>query len=487
MSVSLVLSTAPVSLSERYGVFAGAANTEPSFGLACLGAVALEAGANVAIVEAAAGNLALPEARERILSHTPDLLGLSATTSGIEAAAELASQVKQARPACTVLIGGCHATALPGETLAAYPGFDMVVMREGERTLAEVIRETWRGAVPVTGVPGTAERCDGAVRINEPRELIDNLDCLPLPAWQLLDGFPRAFRPSPARLRRWPCASVVLTRGCPNRCTFCDRSVFGRQCRAYSPGYAVKMIRDLRDRFGVREILIEDDTFIISRARVTEFCDRLLAENLDITWSCLGRADRVTPELLAHMRKAGCWHIAYGIESGDPGILAQVNKNLDIEQIYNALQWSRTAGLRTKGFFMVGFPGETQDSIDATRRLAVSLPLDDISVMLLAPFPGCELYATAHQAGTFDCDWRKMTTIEPVFVPEGFTRRDLEDARARLLREFYLRPRIIARQVRHLLGRPRAALATFRGFLAFLNVISGRGVREEAPEAEATP
>jgi anaerobic magnesium-protoporphyrin IX monomethyl ester cyclase len=263
----------------------------------------------------------------------------------------------------------------------------------------------------------------------------------------------------------------VLTRGCPNRCTFCDRSVFGRMCRAYTPAYAVRMIKQLREAYGVREILIEDDTFIISRKRVAEFCELLLEQKIDITWSCLGRADRVTPELLALMRKAGCWHITYGIESGDAAILKSVNKNLDIPQITQALQWSRAAGLQTKGFFIVGFPGETEATLAATREVALDLPLDDISVMLLQPFPGSEIYGTAADMGTFNCDWRKMTTLEATFIPDGFTKASLETARTQLMRDFYFRPGLMLRQALHLITRPRAAWATFLGFLAFLQVL----------------
>ncbi len=473
MNARLVLATAPVSLAERYGAFAGAANTEPSFGLACLAASARDAGADVAIVEAAAGNLPLGETLGRILTFNPNVVGLTATTSGIEAAAALAARIKREHPEILVLIGGCHGTALPDDTLEHYSGFDLAVVGEGELTLVDILRAMDGGQAIPAGIVGTVERRDGTIHHNPPRDLIHELDTLPLPAWDLLEGFPRAFRPSPARIRRWPCASVVLTRGCPNRCTFCDRSVFGRMCRAYTPAYAVGMIKQLREKYGVREILIEDDTFIISRKRVAEFCKRLLDQKIDVTWSCLGRADRVTPDLLTLMRKAGCWHITYGIESGDADILKSVNKNLDIPQITQALDWSRAARLQTKGFFIVGFPGETEATLAATRDLALSLPLDDVSVMLLQPFPGSEIYSTASEMGTFNCDWRKMTTLEATFIPSGFTKESLEAARTQLMRDFYFRPGLMLRQAIHLAARPRAAWATFQGFLAFLKVLKG--------------
>jgi radical SAM superfamily enzyme YgiQ (UPF0313 family) len=227
-------------------------------------------------------------------------------------------------------------------------------------------------------------------------------------------------------------------------------------------------MKDLRYHYGVKEILIEDDTFIVSSQRVQELCERIISEKMDITWSCLGRADRVSPELLSLMKSAGCWHISYGIESGDPNILKGMKKNLNIEQIKKAVRWSKEAGVYTKGFFMVGFPEESEASLSATLSLAKSLHLDDISVMQLTPFPGSQLYETAEQHGEFERDWRKMNTLDTVFIPHGFSRRDLEAARAEILRKFYLRPGIIFRQIRRVALNPRVALSLLKGFFSFL-------------------
>ncbi len=470
MPIRLALVSSPISIGERYGLFSGAANTEPSFGLVCLAAVAQEAGATVRIVEASSQNLSVEQTQKEILRFEPDLVGITATTAGIVAAGVLAQSLKEMRPGIINLIGGCHVTALPEETLLTFPGFDVAVLGEGEETLKDILCHMDKGRDALQGVAGTAVREGKKVRTNLPRPLIRNLDDLPLPAWSLLGGFPRKFRPSPSRIKRWPCASIVLTRGCPNQCVFCDRSVFGNQCRAYSPEYALGLMKDLRYHYGVKEILIEDDTFIVSSQRVRELCERIISEKMDITWSCLGRADRVSPELLSLMKKAGCWHISYGIESGDPDILKGMKKNLNIEQIKKAVHWSKEAGVYTKGFFMVGFPDESEASMSATLSLVMSLPLDDISVMQLTPFPGSQLYDTAEQYGEFERDWRKMNTLDTVFVPHGFSKRDLEATRAEILRKFYLRPSIIYRQIRRVALNPRVALSLFKGFFAFLMV-----------------
>lgn len=454
MKRKLVLATAPVSLEARYGRFAAAASTQPSLALLQLGAVARAAGWQVAVEEAAAWNRSVAATAQRILAEDPELVGISATTVGIVAAGELAAQLKQARPDLVIIVGGSHVTALPQDTLTACPAFDLACVGEGEDTLRELLDTLAAGVPRPWRLAGTAERADETVILNPPRAFIADLDRLPMPDWSLLAGFPGAFRPSPARIRREPCASVVLTRGCPNQCTFCDRSVFGRSVRAYSPEYAVRMVQALANGYGVREILIEDDTFTISRERVAAFARLLREQQIDVTWSCLGRVDRVTPELLHDMRAAGCWHISYGIESADPDVLARIRKRITPEQVVQALRWTRAAGLRSKGFFIVGLPGETAASMETTRRFLRHALLDDISIMQLTPFPGSEIYEKVNELGVFHGDWQRMNMLNTVFTPHGLTRAQLETARARMYRTFYTRPDVLARQVRHVAAHP---------------------------------
>jgi anaerobic magnesium-protoporphyrin IX monomethyl ester cyclase len=468
MSFKLLLVSSPLTLEQRYGRLAWAGSTQPSFGLACLAAVARESGVEVRLLDAAAENLSVAASFQEVMKFEPDMVGIGSTTAGIVASGDLAARIKNHRPHTLIVVGGCHATALPEETLSEFSGFDVAVIGEGEATFLEMLSSIKaNGSIP-DNLAGTAVRSEGKVLSNKPREYIRILDELPLPAWSLFRNFPHAFCPSPARVKRYPCASVVLTRGCPNRCVFCDRSVFGNFCRSYSPKYAVAMFKDLRENYGVKEILVEDDTFVLVKRRVQEFCERLIAEKVDVSWSCLGRADQVALDLLKIMRRAGCWHISYGIESGNADILAAMGKNLEIQQIERAVRWSKEAGLRTKGFFMVGFPGESQASLAETRKMVKSLPLDDISVMQVTPFPGSELFAIADQLGTFERDWTKMTTLETVFIPHGLTRKDLETASTRLVRDFYLQPRKLLAKLAQALLNPRLAWRLVKAFGAWV-------------------
>lgn len=474
MACRVFLTTAPTTLESRYGRFAVAGSTQPSFGLVCLAAVALKEGHEVKVVDAAAENLTVDETVQEVVRFRPDVIGISATTVGIVAAGELAASVKRKLPDALTAVGGPHVTALPAETLAEFPSVDMGVIGEGEETLVDLLSAVAKKKGVPESILGTVVRIDGRVTVHQRRPLISDLDQLPLPAWSHLRGFPGLFRPSFSRLKRLPCCSVVLTRGCPNRCLFCDRSVFGNKCRSYSPTYALNMIKDLRYNYGVKEILIEDDTFVVDRRRVEEFCQFFIDEKVDVTWSCLGRADRMTPELLQLMKRAGCWNVAYGIESGDEIILKAMSKKLTIKQIEEAVSWSHEAGLVTRGFFMVGFPGETHDSMAATMDLVERLPLDDISVMQLTPFPGTDLYLRAEEFGTFDKDWKKMNSLNTVFVPLGLTTEDMEKARNRMIKAFYLRPRIVFSKLLQAVATPPLMLALLRGIWIWL-----RGVVHE--------
>ena len=152
--------------------------------------------------------------------------------------------------------------------------------------------------------------------------MIKNLDDLPFPAWDLLDNFPRGYKPAAFKCKRLPATYIISARGCPHLCIFCDTSVFSRQYRAFSAEYIIEMINFLQLNFGIKEIIFEDDTFVIFKKRLILLCETLIKKKINISWSCNGRADAVKPDILRLMKKAGCWQISYGIESGDPEILA---------------------------------------------------------------------------------------------------------------------------------------------------------------------
>ena len=303
------------------------------------------------------------------------------------------------------------------------------------------------------------------------RPFIADLDSLPFPAWDLLEGFPQRYLPAPFKVRQLPATTLVTTRGCPNTCIFCDRSVFGSSCHAYSAEYVVRQMTELYHRYGIREFSFEDDTFITFKSRLQDICNRLIELGLDISWTCLGRVNHVTADNLRLMKRAGCWQISFGIESGSQEILSLINKRIRLDQVRQAVRLSREAGIRTKGFFILGHPGETRETMRMTIDFALELPLDDISVCHMTPFPGTELHARAAEFGDFDPDWGAMNLLNIVFIPNGLTRNDLLSAQKELIRRFYFRPRIITDYGKRLVRNPAMALGLWNGFRSLIRSI----------------
>lgn len=460
----------PNSLIERYGKLAGAGSSSPALGILLLAALARRHGHTVTVIDTAALEIGMEQVLEQVSRFEPDVVGFSSTTLGICSAASLAEHIKERLPNTIVMVGGPHVSAAPAETMRRFPSFDLAVVGEGEDTLIELL-DALSSHSSLQEVCGISFREGDAVITTPRRAFIKELDSLPFPAWDLLDDFPQRYAPAPFKVKSLPSASLVSSRGCPNQCIFCDRSVFGAGCHAFSADYVIKMMRELHDIYGIRHICFEDDTFVTFKHRLTEICERLIELKLDLSWSCLGRVNHVNVESLALMKRAGCWQISFGIESGSQDILNAIHKNVTLEQIRNAVTMCSDAGILSKGFFIVGHPCETKESLLKTLDFALQLPLDDISVTMLTPFPGTEIYERAAEFGTFDGDWSKMNLLNAVFIPHGLIREDLEHYQREILRRFYLRPRIVAGYLRRLAASPAIIKGLAAGFRAFFRSV----------------
>ncbi|MEK6590371.1 MAG: radical SAM protein, partial [Nitrospinota bacterium] len=386
-------------------------------------------------------------------------------------AAKLAKKIKERNKDIKVIIGGPHLTAVPKETMELFSNLDFAVVGEGEETIVELLNSlTNKGTIE--GVGSVVYRQNGNIHVTDRRKLIDNLDMLPFPAWDILTDFPQGYHPVAIRCRRYPAAHLLTSRGCPHKCIFCDTSVFTHKYRAFSSEYILEMIKILYQKYGIREILFEDDVFVIFKKRLIEICEGLLKENLKISWSCLGRANAVKPDVLKLMKRAGCWQIGFGIESGDQKILDFAHKMITLKQMEQAVRWTKEAGMETKGFFILGFPLETEESIMNTINFSKRIMLDDISVNLMTPFPGSEIYNIADKYGKFDRDWSKMNMLQSVFIPDGLSENKLNYYNKKMLKEFYLRPRIIKNYAFRMVENPRNAGNFLKGLSAFLKTIS---------------
>ncbi|MBU2490384.1 MAG: B12-binding domain-containing radical SAM protein [Proteobacteria bacterium] len=472
---SVFLATPPASLGERYGALASAGARLPSLGLLCVAAVLARAGHGVKIVDAAAAGLSMDQVVARARKFAPDVAGVSATTAFAARAGEMAGKIQAAVPGVRTALGGPHASACPEKVLEENPALDFAVFGEGEETFLDLVETLAAGRGPA-GVPGLAFRDGPAIRKNAPRPLIRDLDALPFPAWELLPGFPKAFRPAAFKFRRLPAAHAVTSRGCPHGCVFCDRSVFGRRTRFHSPGWVLEMVERLSGRFGVRELALEDDRFLADPGRAAAICEGLLSRGRRLSFSVAARADQMDdPALLSLLARAGCWQVSLGVESGDPEVLARTCKGISLDQVRGAAARAKKAGLSVKGYFILGLPGETLATLARTLDFACELPLDDASAFFLTPFPGTEIFAEADRWGTLDPDFSRMNELWPVFTPHGLSRQELSRAARRFAARFYLRPRVVAGYARRAAANPALAPVLARAFFGFLAHVAGKG------------
>ena len=430
----------PPHLIRTGNVWKKIARCLPPLGLGYIASFLENKGVKVAIIDFEAEGLDISELKSRIKQANPDYIGITATTVVISSAIEIAEIARQALSAAKIVIGGVHPTISPDEVLLK-PCVDYVVRGEGEETLLELLR-----GEPLDSIKGLSYRLDDKIIHNPLRDFIVDLDSLPHPAYHLLPM--EKYRPSTANYRRLPATSIVASRGCPGRCTFCYTDVLGRRTRFRSAENIVSEIKLLRDNYGIKEISFYDDTFTANRQVVLDLCRLLKEQNLDITWACMSRIDMVDSALLKEMNAAGCHQIGYGIESADETILKNIKKPIPLERVKKVVRETHRAGIDVRGMFMFGNPGETKETMQKTLDFAVSLNLDIAVFNITTPYPGTEMFNWAKDNGyLLTLDWNdydlskcvmRLPTVEPKEV-EHFYKYDYK--------KFYLRPPYIFKKL----------------------------------------
>ncbi|MBI5206420.1 MAG: cobalamin B12-binding domain-containing protein [Candidatus Firestonebacteria bacterium] len=462
----IVFINPPMTYKNRLGPFENMGSHSPPFNLCYLAAAVREHGYIPAIIDSEAYFLNKDEVILKTLEKNPNYVGITAMTLSIKNAAEIALMLKKYAPNIKIILGGVHVTALPIQTFKNYPQFDFAVIGEGEKTIIELL-EALKYNKSFREIKGIIYRHKDELITTEPRQLIQDIDNLPSPAFDLLPDFTHTYRPAVLKFQKLPSIMLSTSRGCPYKCIFCDSAVLKDTYRTFSIDYIIKLIQNLKKTYNIKDINFQDDTLTISKPRINEFCDKIFNEN--ITWSCQARVDTVTPDLLLKMKNSGCWSIAFGIESGNQEILDVIEKGITLEQIHNAVNWANEIGLETIGFLMIGNPLETPATIEKTIDFVKSLPLTYILPWFFTPFPGTKSYNTVAKYGKICNDWEKMSCSNPVFLPSGLTHEDLNEYYKKLIYKFYFRPRQIKIFLSKLL-KLHFIKGIFLGLNAFLKI-----------------
>jgi len=249
--------------------------------------------------------------------------------------------------------------------------------------------------------------------------------------------------------------------------------------RAYSPMVVFNMMRHLQDTYGVRHIMFVDDLFLASRVRVTELCNLILESGLKMTWTCTARVDTVKSDLLKLMKRAGCWEISFGLETGSDELLKKMDKMARVESSTQAVTWTAEAGIRTKGLFMLGYPGENLETIQMTKDFIRRIPMEIMNLTKFTPYPGSPIYRDLYGTNIRDDHWEKMNGMNFVWAPEGMSIEELDRHYQEVLSGFYRRPKILWYYIKMTLNYPNHLLRLLRCGLGYMNAklrsfLSGR-------------
>lgn len=418
-------------------------NRAPSLGLLHLAAQVRQDGYLPTIFECEIQCYNPDKAASKIIADEPAYVGITLFTIGVMSAAEIARKIKQQLPDTVVIVGGPHISSMGVETMTRYKEFDYAVVGEGEYPLSELLEslEQKRDLSAVNGIIYRDQ--DGKAKQTSPAPILKQLDELPMPAWDLLPNFPDAYMPAIYDYPVGPVATIAASRGCPFKCRFCDTSTFGAQVRAYTPKVVFEMMQHLKEKYGVRHIMFVDDLFLASRIRVTELCHLLIESGLKMTWSCTARVDTVKEDLLKLMRSAGCWEISFGLETGSDSLLKKMDKAASTEKSEVAVKWTDQAGIRTKGLFMLGYPGETAETITATKDFIRRIPMRIMNLTKFTPYPGSPIYVDLYGTKIRSDHWAKMNGMNFVWAPEGMTIEELDIEYQKILSAFYRRPKML--------------------------------------------
>jgi radical SAM superfamily enzyme YgiQ (UPF0313 family) len=375
----------------------------------------------------------------------PDVVGIRSLSIGKDSLYGLADTVREWCKDCLLIVGGPHATDQPDEILDT-SDVDCVVIGEGERTLCELM-ERYNCGQSYDDVSGIAYRRNGTIVKTAPRTMITDLDSLPLPDYSLidLDQFANRYQTFTAKIYQRH-GNVLTTRGCPYRCMYCH-NILGKRFRARSPKSVFAEIRYLHDFYGLTDFQIVDDIFNLDLERAKQICDLIIDSDMRLTLSFPNgvRGDRMDEELLDKMAAAGTKFMSYAIESGSPRIQRLIRKNLNLAKVDAAIRYSAQLGIITRGFFMLGFPSETEAEVLETIEFGKQSALCGATFFTVVYFPGTELYQLAHSLGFFQ-DSELEVKRDYVQVGEGpydFSVGRLNELKLKGVREFaFTRERI---------------------------------------------
>ncbi|NLF68186.1 MAG: radical SAM protein [Candidatus Anammoximicrobium sp.] len=418
----------------------------PQTSLAYLAAMVPD-GLTVRIIDAIAEQMTMDQFLAEVRREQPRFYVTYLIGSTFDSDARGVREAKQA--GATTIAVGTHVSAVPKNTLQAVPELDFVIRHEPEYSFADILDrvlhgKSWDG---VTGIGFRDQR--GEIVITPDRPLVRKLDDLPIPKQHLLP-LDKYRMPFLGKRYTW----VLTNRGCPYSCTYCfEGVVWGKSVRYRSAESIFRELQYLAEH-DVRNVLFLADLFTYDRAGVLRLCDLIIASGLRIRWTCNSRVDTIDEDMLVRMKQAGCWLIAFGIESGSQAVLDNVKKDARVADAEQAIRLCHRHGVKTWGYFIIGLPGETRQTVRETIDFAKRIPLDVALFHVAMPYAGTEFYFQAVANGWLNTSqWQHFDMNDSAVVQYAdFGAADILRATKQAFREFYFRPVQMWRLARMMIG-----------------------------------
>jgi len=422
---------------------------DPPLNLAMLAAWIRDKGFETSILDCAIDTPTLTLFRNKMLQYKLQhkenniFIGFYICTPTAYYCYTLAKIAKEVMPDCILIAGGPHTSFMYEEVLTHAP-IDIALIGEGEITLEEILK-----GLPLDKVNGIAykDKTENKINVTPPRARIEDLDTLPMPAYDLLKI--RKYRPPIGTFKRLPSFMVTFSRGCPNNCFFCTKTL-GFKHYQKSADNIYKEIKYLYDVFGIRDFVFVDDTFTAYRSNAIAFCKLLIDNKLKITWHCYTRVNNIDKELLGWMKKAGCHQLMFGVESFSTEVLAKINKDITPQQIEEAVLMTKQAGIACRLAMMIGNRGETIESLKHSLNELLRLQPDFISVLIATPGPGTPFFKWAEEENRIiSRDWSLYTGGTPVVRLDGISPEEISYYYKLYWKKFYFYPGSILRLLKY--------------------------------------
>ncbi len=406
---------------------------------------------NITILDCVKERLSFNDLSERFKKLKPKIVGFQMFSYDFSSVVRSIKILNQVSPETVVLIGGAHVSATSTIALEEIDGADYGFTGEGEIGLPLLARRILKKEqIPLEDIPGLMWRAGSSFRLNT-RAGVEDLDSLGFQAWDLMTPVSYNGSPQGAFYKKFPIAPISTTRGCPYLCTYCGSGMnMGHKLRLRSMDHVMDEMVMLYNDYSVREFHIIDDMFNFYKKRVFEFCQGIKERNLDISYTFPNglRLNQLDKETLHMMKETGAYAFTVGIESGSQRILDSMKKGLTLELIEEKVNLINSVGLEPNGFFIIGYPGETVEDINATIRFSMKLNLKRAHFSNFLPLPGTEATKKLIESGEIERpEWGTLFYSKVPYTPKGITKKQLKQLQRRAFLKFHLRPRILFRML----------------------------------------